>query len=207
MNKDKSKALGKDWHAIKKQSELAEEQLTSEEEEGGKSGEEKGEVALEHDSYAVLEEKLTLAEQKAHENWEKAVRAMAELDNVRRRSERDIANAHRYGQEKLIYSFLPVIDSLEHALEAVDKATVDSMREGLTLTLKLFMDALEKLDVNQIDPQGAAFNPQEHEAMSMQETTDVEPNTILSVFQKGYKLSDRVIRPARVVVAKSKPVK
>jgi molecular chaperone GrpE len=205
MNKDKSKAKGKDWHAIKKQSELAEEQLIGEEEEeGGESG---SEAALEHDSYAVLEEKLTLAEQKAHENWEKAVRAVAELENVRRRTERDIANAHRYGQEKLIYAFLPVIDSLEHALEAVDKATMDSMREGLALTLKLFMDALEKLNVSQIDPQGAVFNPQEHEAMSMQETPDVEPNTILSVFQKGYKLSDRVIRPARVIVAKSKPVK
>jgi molecular chaperone GrpE len=208
MSKDK----GKDWYAIKKESELAEEQLIGEEdeeeeEEGGARGRKKDEAVLEHDSYGVLEEKLTLAEQKAHENWEKAVRALAELENVRRRAERDIANAHRYGQEKLINGFLPVLDSLEHALEAVDKGNLDSMQEGLALTVKLFLDVLEKVDVKQIDPQGAAFNPQEHEAMSMQETPDVEPNTILSVFQKGYKLSDRVIRPARVIVAKSKPVK
>lgn len=202
MNKDKNK----DWHKIKKESELKEEQSLEDDDED-EGGEGQGtDAALEHPSYAVLEEKLTLAEQKAHENWEKAVRAMAELDNVRRRAERDVANAHRYGQEKLIHSFLPVIDSLEQALHLTDKNVEDSMREGLLLTHKLFLDALKKLDVEQVDPQGAVFNPQEHEAMSMQEVPGVEPNTILTVFQKGYKLNDRVIRPARVIVAKPKPI-
>jgi molecular chaperone GrpE len=159
---------------------------------------------LEHPSYLALEEKLTLAEQKAHENWEKTVRAMAELDNVRRRAERDVTNAHRYGQEKLIDSFLPVIDSLEQAIQLTEDKTDDSMREGLLLTLKLFLDALKKVDVEQIDPLGAVFNPQEHEAMSMQEVLDAEPNSIIAVYQKGYKLNDRIIRPARVIVAKAK---
>ncbi|WP_028388249.1 nucleotide exchange factor GrpE [Legionella fairfieldensis] len=197
MNKNKSK----DWHKIKKESEQAEEQQLNEEEET-----EHNEAALEHLSYAELEEKLTLAEQKAHENWEKAVRATAELENIRRRAERDITNAHRYGQEKLIHSFLPVIDSLEQALQLAGKESQQGMREGLELTLKLFIDALKKLDVEQIDPQGEVFNPQEHEAMSMQDVPGVEPNTVLTVFQKGYKLNDRVIRPARVIVAKPKPI-
>ena len=204
MSKDQSK----DWHKIKKEHELKEEQLHDEldEEEDEGEGEQGEGTALEHPSYAALEEKLTLAEQKAHENWEKAVRAVAEVENVRRRAERDVANAHRYGQEKLIHSFLPVIDSLEQALQLTEQEANDSMHEGLSLTLKLFLDALKKLDVEQIDPQGALFDPQEHEAMSMQEVPGAAPNTILTVFQKGYKLNDRVIRPARVIVAKPKPI-
>lgn len=200
MTKDK----GKDWRKFKEETEISEAE--SSDELGDEEKEEGGEQALEYPSYADLEEKLTLAEQKAHENWEKAVRAMAELDNVRRRAERDVTNAHRYGQEKLIHSFLPVIDSLEQAIQLTENQADDSMREGLLLTLKLFLDALKKMDVEQIDPQGAVFNPQEHEAMSMQEVPGVQPNTILTVFQKGYKLNDRIIRPARVIVAKSKPI-
>lgn len=160
------------------------------------------EPSLDHPSYIELSEKLTLAEQQAHENWEKAVRAQAELDNVRRRAEREVANAHRYGVEKLISDLLPVIDSLEQALQLAVKAEDSSMREGLELTLKLFTDVLKKFEVQQIDPVGMPFDPQLHEAMSMQDAPGAEPNTVLAVFQKGYKLSDRVIRPARVVVAK-----
>ncbi|KTD61535.1 nucleotide exchange factor GrpE [Legionella spiritensis] len=160
--------------------------------------------ALDHPSYTALEEKLTLAEQKAHENWEKSVRALAELENVRRRAERDVANAHRYGQEKIIASLLPVIDSLEQAIQLADKDKHGAMYEGLQLTMKLFLDVLEKQDVYQIDPSGEPFNPQEHEAMTMQETAEAKPNSVLTVFQKGYRLNDRIIRPARVIVAKSK---
>lgn len=161
-------------------------------------------VSLDHPSYTVLEEKLTLSEQKAHENWEKAARAAAELENVRRRAERDVANAHRYGLEKIIASLLPVVDSIEQALQLADATTNNSMVEGLQLTLKLFLDVLEKYDVKQINPEGAIFDPQEHEAMSLLEVPNATPNSIVTVFQKGYKLNDRVIRPARVIVAKSK---
>ena len=160
--------------------------------------------ALEHPSYLAHEEKLTIAEQKAHENWEKSVRAMAELDNVRRRSEREVANAHRYGIEKLVNSLLPIIDSLEQALQLADKHKDSSMHEGLELTMKLFLDALGKYEVQQLNPEGEQFDPQQHEAMSMQESNEVPDNTILGVFQKGYMLNDRVIRPARVIVAKGK---
>lgn len=191
----------KDWKKFK------DEHADHDEQEGetGIEGEE-SEVdssALEHLSYTELEEKLTLAEQQTHENWEKAVRAMAELDNVRRRAEREVANAHRYGLEKFIKSLLPIMDSIEEALRLADKNGDKAMHEGLELTMKLFLDALEKNDVQQLDPQGAVFDPQEHEAMSMQVSAEAAPNTVLVVFQKGYKLSDRVIRPARVIVAKS----
>lgn len=196
----------KDWKKVKEQIEQDIEEIEDTEETHGvdeQSGKRSG-AALEHPAYIELEEKLTLAEQQAHENWEKSVRAMAELDNVRRRAERDVTNAHRYGSEKLITSLLPVVDSLEQALQLVDKQTQGSMCEGLELTMKLFLDALAKQDVKQIDPMGELFNPQEHEAMSMVPTDDVDPNTIMAVFQKGYRLADRVIRPARVIVAKAK---
>lgn len=199
--KDKTKA--KDWLKFKEENEVNKEVAAqSDEDETEKSIEGEGkEAALEHPSYTALEEKLTLAEQKAHENWEKAVRAMAEVDNIRRRAERDIANAHRYGQEKSIQSLLPVIDSLEQAIQLTDGGDAN-MREGLELTLKLFIDAMKKMDVEQINPEGAQFDPHEHEAMSMLEAPGVEPHTIITVFQKGYKLKDRIIRPARVIVAK-----
>ena len=158
--------------------------------------------ALSHPSYLELEEKLTEAEQKAQENWEKSVRALSELDNVRRRAEKDVEKAHRYGLKKLIDSMLPVVDSLEQALQLAEQENNQAMHEGLELTMKLFLDVLAKHGVGQIDPIGAAFDPQLHEAMSMQETSDAAPNTVLTVFQKGYKLNDRVVRPARVIVAK-----
>lgn len=188
----------KDWNKFKEEhqnpademDESAAEELVSEE------------PALGHPSYSALEEQLTLAEQKAHENWEKSVRALAELDNVRRRMEREVANAHKYGMEKLISALLPVVDSIEQALQLADKNSDAGMHEGLELTMKLFVDVLQKFDVSQIDPVGATFDPQEHEAMTMQEVPGAPANSVIAVFQKGYKLNDRVIRPARVIVAK-----
>lgn len=199
-----SKKQDKNWHQFKEEHE-SKESIEVEHPENAMDLPEEiehMEPSLDHPSYVELSEKLTLAEQQAHENWEKAVRAQAELDNVRRRAEREVANAHRYGVEKLITDLLPVIDSLEQALQLAVKAEDASMHEGLELTLKLFMDVLKKFEVQQIDPTGAPFDPQLHEAMSMQVAPDAEANTVLAVFQKGYKLSDRVIRPARVVVSK-----
>ncbi|MFZ4076846.1 MAG: nucleotide exchange factor GrpE [Legionellaceae bacterium] len=161
-------------------------------------------VALEHPSYEGLEEKLTLAEQQVHDHWEKLTRAMAEMDNMRRRTEREVANAHRYGTEKLLTALLPVVDSLEQAEQLAQTHGDRSMHEGMALTMKLLLDVLEKAGVTQLNPVGEVFNPQLHEAMSMQESADVAPNTVLVVFQKGYSLSDRVIRPARVIVSKTK---
>ncbi len=159
-------------------------------------------AGLEHPSYPDLEEKLTLAEQKAHENWEKATRAMAEVENMRRRAERDVANAHKFSLERFANQLLPVVDSLEQAIQLADKAEHAAMHEGLELTMKLFLDVLQKNQIEQLDPVGELFDPQQHEAMSMQVAPDAKPNTVLMVFQKGYKLHDRIIRPARVIVAK-----
>lgn len=158
---------------------------------------------LTHPDYTSLEEQLTNAEQKAHEHWETAMRVTAELENVRRRAEREIANTHRYGTEKLLVSLLPIADSLEQALQIVQQSNQDGMYEGIQLTLKLLLDVLEKNGVKQIDPTGLPFNPHEHEAMSIQETIEISSNTIVAVFQKGYKLYERIIRPARVIVAKA----
>ena len=197
-----SEKTNKDWKKFKEdnaiQDELDHVDDTAESEGLGVSGN-----ALDHPSYPDLEEKLTLAEQKAHENWEQSMRVMAELDNVRRRAERDIANAHRYGLEKLLNSLLPIADSLEQALQLADKHADTAMYEGLDLTMKLFLGVLEKHDVHQLDPQGEMFDPQQHEAMTTQASADVADNTVIAVFQKGYMLNDRVIRPARVIVAKN----
>ena len=159
---------------------------------------------LSHPSYIELEEKLTIAEQKAHENWEKSVRAMAEVDNIRRRAERDVEHAHRFGVEKLIKELIPVLDSMEQALQAAIQANDQSMIEGIELTHKLMMDALTKFDVRKIDALNQPFNPNHHEAMAMLENDEVPANTVINVFQQGYVLGERVVRPARVVVSKAK---
>lgn len=198
-----SEKIDKDWQKIREQ--MREEEATLDEalDASAAEGDEASlSNALEHPSYVDLEERLTLAEQKAHDHWEKLVRATAELDNIRRRAEREVASAHRYGTEKLINALLPVVDSLDHALQLAEQTHDEAMHQGLALTMKLFVDALQKQEVKQLDPLGESFNPQLHEAMSIQESPGTPANTILAVFQKGYTLHDRVIRPARVVVSK-----
>lgn len=198
-----SEKVKKDWKKFKEEN-LKNEELIDDEDLIDELVEEESEevLSLDHLGYAELEEKLTLTEKKMHENWEKATRAMAELENVRRRAEREVSSAHKYGVEKFVDGLLPVIDSLEQALQLAEQAENSSMHEGLELTMKLFLDVLAKHGVQQIDPVGEVFNPELHEAMSMQESADAEPNTVLVVFQKGYKLHERVIRAARVVVSK-----
>lgn len=187
----------KDWGKVRES--LIEESL-NETESGSEECSEHS--ALAHPDYAELEQQLTLAEQKAHDNWEKSVRAMAEVDNIRRRAEKEVASAHRYALEKFAAALIPVIDSLEQALQLATQHGDQAMHEGLELTLKVFMDVLVKHGVTQISPLGDVFNPQLHEAMSMQPSDSAAPNTVLSVFQKGYLLNDRMIRPARVIVVK-----
>lgn len=173
--------------------------------EGVEASDDSAVGVLDHPSYKALEDKLTQAEQLAHENWEKSVRATAELDNFRKRAERDVEKAYAYGPEKLLTELLPVMDSLEQALASAqsDSEAMASMIEGIELTIKMFIGVLEKFSVTQIDPQGEAFDPNQHEAMSMQEAPEgVSPGTVMMVFQKGYLLKERVVRPARVIVAK-----
>jgi len=157
------------------------------------------------DKVKELEEKLKLAEQKATDHWEEVLRARADLDNTRKRMERDIENAHKYGVEKFVQGLLPVIDSLEMGLAAAkqEDANIGSVKEGTELTLKMFADCVDKFGMQALDPKGEKFNPEFHQAMSIQESNDHEPDTVIAVMQKGYLLNGRLVRPAMVVVAKA----
>jgi len=151
----------------------------------------------------AIKAKLEDANKKAESNWDKALRAVAELDNVKKRAEKDIASAHKYALEKFVNSILPVLDSMEKATEVdADHKAVKTMQHGVNLTQKMLLDVLSRFGVEQIDPTHEVFDPHLHEAMSMVEAKDCEPNTVITVYQKGYTLNGRLVRPARVVVAK-----
>lgn len=151
---------------------------------------------------AELTEALGAAQAKAEENWDQALRARAELENVQRRLQREVENAHKFGLEKFALELLPVKDSLELGLAAAQDSEAEKLREGTELTLKMLSTAMEKFGIRQIDPAGEAFNPDFHQAMAAQESSQAEPDTVLTVMQKGYQLNDRLLRPALVVVAK-----
>ncbi len=154
-----------------------------------------------------LQKLLEEAEKRIEEHNNQYMRAQAELQNVRRRAERDIANAHKYALENFIQDLLPVIDSLEKGLEASEshqEEATEALKKGVELTLKMMLDVLKKFGVEQIDPIGEPFDPEKHEAMSMQENNDVEANTVTAVFQKGFILNGRLVRAAKVIVSKPK---
>ena len=134
-------------------------------------------------------------------NWEKYLRAAAELENVRKRAARDVENAHKFALERFATELLAVRDSLEMGLAAGEDADVESLRQGKEATLNLLTTVMERFGVEEVDPQGEPFDPALHEAMTMQPSADVEPGSVLTVFQKGYALNGRLLRPARVVVA------
>lgn len=146
----------------------------------------------------VLEEQLAAAQ-------DQALRAAAELHNVRRRAEQDVEKAHKFALEKFAADLLMVVDSLERGLELSDPAdeAIRPMREGMELTLKAFHDTLKRYQVEALDPHGEPFNPEQHQAMAMQPSATVEPGSVLKVFQKGYLLNGRLLRPAMVVVSKA----
>ncbi|MGD2159757.1 MAG: nucleotide exchange factor GrpE [Gammaproteobacteria bacterium] len=146
-------------------------------------------------------QQLKQAEEKAEENWQLLLRTKAEMENLRRRTEKDLENAHKYGMEKFVSEMLPVKDSMELGL-AAQEATVESLHEGMKLTMNMFNTTFEKLGVREINPENEPFDPELHQAMTMQETDQVEPNTVIAVMQKGYLLNDRLVRPAMVMVSK-----
>jgi molecular chaperone GrpE len=150
-----------------------------------------------------LQQALAESEERARSNWEQYLRAVAELDNVRKRAQRDIESANRYGLERFAAELLPVKDSLELAVQNAARADVKSLKEGQQATLQLLQKALEKLGISVIDPQGEPFDPARHEAMMAQESATAEPNSVLQVVQPGYELNGRLLRPARVIVAKA----
>jgi molecular chaperone GrpE len=155
------------------------------------------------DEVERLQQALVEADQRAKEHWEQYLRAAAELDNVRKRAQRDIEAANRYGLEKFAAELLPVKDSLELAVQNSGRADARSLREGQEATLQLLSRALEKLGVTVIDPVGEPFDPARHEAMMTQESNTAEPNSVLQVVQPGYELNGRLLRPARVIVARA----
>lgn len=146
----------------------------------------------------ALEEQLAAAQ-------DQSLRTAAELQNIRRRAEQDVEKAHKFALEKFANDLLPVVDSLERGLEltSAEDEAVRPVREGVELTLKLFHDTLKRFQVEAVDPHGAPFNPELHQAMAMEESTHVEPGSVLKVFQKGYLLNGRLLRPAMVVVSKA----
>jgi molecular chaperone GrpE len=150
-----------------------------------------------------LQQALTESEERAKNHWEQYLRAVADLDNVRKRAQRDIEAANRYGLEKFAAELLPVRDSLELAVQNAARADIQSLKEGQEATLKLLVRALDKLGVTLIDPLGEPFDPARHEAMLAQESATAEPNSVLQVVQPGYELNGRLLRPARVIVAKA----
>lgn len=154
----------------------------------------------ENELHTMLED----ARNRADDHWDQCLRLQAEIENLRKRSARDLENAHKFALEKFASDLLPVKDSLEMGISALQGDVVDpaKVREGSDLTLKMLGGVMEKFGIVEINPEGERFNPEFHEAMSMQERTDVEPNTVITVFQKGYLLNDRLIRPAMVIVSR-----
>lgn len=155
----------------------------------------------------ALRQQLAEAQARAAENWDKALRATAELENVRRRVERESAQVQKYALERILGELIGVYDSLELALKAVAKEAAETRKhlEGVELTQKQLWQTLERYGVSQVDPQGHPFNPELHEAVSTLESAEMAPNHVLSVMQKGYKVHDRLLRPAMVVVSRAVP--
>jgi molecular chaperone GrpE len=156
------------------------------------------------DKIAQLEAALLASEAKVKDQHESVLRAKAEVENMRRRSEQEIDKARKYALGRFSEELLPVIDNLERAIQAADgeNEVVKPVLEGIELTHKTFVDTLAKFGMTVINPEGEVFNPEFHQAMSIQESPDHEPNTVMFVMQKGYELNGRVIRPAMVMVSK-----
>jgi len=157
-------------------------------------------------SHEELGRLLEDARSKADEHWDQVVRSRAELDNLKKRHQRELENAHKYGLEKFVGELLGVRDSLELGFNAAkENHDVEKLLEGTELTLKMLADAMAKFGVEQIDPEGESFNPELHQAMGMVPTDEFAPNTVVNVVQKGYQLNGRLIRPAMVMVSQAAP--
>ncbi len=167
--------------------------------------------AAEEEALLKAEEELTeqikQAEQKAEENWELLLRTRAEMDNLRRRTEKDLENAHKFALEKFVTELLPILDSMEMGMAVEENGnpedTVKALKEGIEMTVNMMKKAFEKFNIKVIDPLNEKFDPELHQAMSMQPSDEVEPNTVIAVMQKGYTLNDRLVRPAMVMVSKA----
>jgi len=179
--------------------ELATEEASVADEQDAPEGEQPA------DEINRLQEQLEAAEAAAGMARDELLRVQAEMQNLRRRTEQDIEKAHKFGQEKFSTELLAVMDNLERsaaAAAASEDEAVQAIKEGVELTLKGFMDCFKRFNIEAVDPLGEPFDPQLHQAMSIQESPDAEPNSVIAVMQKGYTLHGRVIRPAMVMVSK-----
>jgi molecular chaperone GrpE len=156
-------------------------------------------ASVEQDVQALLAE----AQAQSAQHFDSLLRLQADMENLRRRTEREIDNAKKFALERFISELIPVLDSMEMGMQASSQSVneQDTIRQGLEMTLKMFQDVMSRFNVEAVDPIGHPFNPQEHEAMTMQPSKDHEPNTVMFTVQKGYKLHGRIVRPARVVVS------
>lgn len=154
---------------------------------------------------AGLYAELEAAKQTIKDQQDSVLRAAADVENMRRRAAQDVEKAHKFALEKFANELLPVIDNLERAIEFSDKENeaLKPVIEGISMTHKSFVDAVAKFGVEIVNPQGQPFNPELHQAMAMQPSNDVSPNTVLAVMQKGFTLNGRLLRPAMVMVSKA----
>jgi molecular chaperone GrpE len=164
-------------------------------------------ISAEQEKINELELALATAKSTVADQKDSVIRAKAEVDNVRRRAAQDVEKARKFALEKFAAEMLTTVDNLERALQNIDKddETNTAIIEGIELTYQGLLASLEKFSIQAIDPQDQPFNPELHQAMSMQEVEGVAPNTVIAVMQKGYELNGRLIRPAMVMVSKAKP--
>ncbi len=183
-----------------------EEQVETVEKSAGETAkQEQAENLSFEEQVEALTQKLEAVQSEADNHKDTALRAKAETDNIRRRTEREVSNASKFALERFAKEILGVVDSLEKALEQpAEGEAQESMKQGIELTHKLLIDTLNKFNIEQISPLGENFDPGLHEAMVMQESEEHEPNSVMMVVQAGYQLNGRLIRPARVIVAKGK---
>ncbi|MBN2702068.1 MAG: nucleotide exchange factor GrpE [Methylothermaceae bacterium] len=182
---------------------MTEENKDSQEETTAQTEAVEAEAAETQESPEVLLQKLSEADRQAEENWDKLLRAQAELENLHRRMERELKNSQKYAIEKFAQELLSVADSLELGLQAAGETDeLEKIREGVELTLKQLLTVFDRFQIKVIEPLGEKFDPEYHQAMTTEDIEGVEPDTVVKVFQKGYTLNDRLIRPALVVVAK-----
>ncbi len=161
--------------------------------------------ALEATDVAALQAEIEALKNEVASAQEQVLRASAEMQNARRRAQQDVEKAHKFALDKFVGDMLPVADNLERALEAASnqQGSIETIVEGVELTLKSMSDGLKRHNVEAVDPEGEPFDPQLHQAMSMVPDSNVEPNTVINVFQRGYTLNGRLVRPAMVVVSKA----
>ncbi len=153
---------------------------------------------------ATLQGELEEARARADDYWNRLLRMQAEMENLRKRNARELEQAHKYAVERMATELLAVKDSLELGVEAAGSETdIGKLREGTELTLRMLNRAMEKFSIEEIDPQRQPFDPARHQAMTLQESRELPPNTVVSVMQKGYAIGERLLRPAMVIVSKA----